>query len=196
ACWRIIDVTAPTLDAERRQLYDEEDRIIQAFVSELPGTRRLLAHLPTAMIFDDHDVTDDWNLTMEWEVLAYEHPFSRRIIGNALVGYFLCQGWGNRPEVFRDGILPQARAFFEAPDCERHDQLIDLLFDFEQWHYCLPTEPALLVLDSRTRRWRSERSATRPSGLMDWEALSEMQQDLMDHKSVVLVSPTPIFGVK
>src|SRR5699024_1306088 len=37
---------------------------------------------------------------------------------------------------------------------------------------------------------------TRPSGLMDWEALSEMQQDLMDRNSVVLVSPTPIFGVK
>ena len=57
-----------------------------------------MAHLPVAMMFDDHDITDDWNLTAEWEKTAYEHPFSRRIIGNALMGYLLFQGFGNAPE--------------------------------------------------------------------------------------------------
>ena len=42
-----------------------------------------------------HDVTDDWNLTADWERTAYGHPFSKRIIGNALVAYLLCQAWGN-----------------------------------------------------------------------------------------------------
>ncbi len=37
------------------------------------------------MIFDDHDITDDWNLSARWELTAYGHPFSRRIIGNALL---------------------------------------------------------------------------------------------------------------
>ncbi|HET8791843.1 MAG TPA: alkaline phosphatase family protein, partial [Modicisalibacter sp.] len=35
-----------------------------------------------------------------------------------------------------------------------------------------------------------------PSGLMDWEALSEFQQDLIGEPSIVIVSPAPMFGVK
>lgn len=31
---------------------------------------------------------------------------------------------------------------------------------------------------------------------MDWEALSELQQQLLDQPAVILVSPAPIFGVK
>jgi len=196
ACWRLVDMTAPQLRARHRALYDRELATIRTFAQGVPKVRRLLAHVPTAMIFDDHDITDDWNLNAEWESIAYEHPFSRRIIGNALIGYFVCQGWGNAPEAFRDTVLPQARAFFAAPSEEQHDNLINTLFRFERWHYTLPTEPALVVLDTRTRRWRSVRAAVRPSGLMDWEALSEMQQDLIHRHSVVLVSATPIFGVK
>jgi hypothetical protein len=60
----------------------------------------------------------------------------------------------------------------------------------------LPSNPPLLVLDTRTRRWRSESNLGKPSGLLDWEALSELQQALIDHRSAVIVSPAPIFGVK
>ncbi|MGH8466885.1 MAG: alkaline phosphatase family protein, partial [Pseudomonas sp.] len=56
--------------------------------------------------------------------------------------------------------------------------------------------PPLLVLDTRTRRWRSESNFNKPSGLLDWEALSELQQALLDHPSAIIVSPAPIFGVK
>jgi hypothetical protein len=35
------------------------------------------------LIFDDHDITDDWNLSREWEEVAHGHPFSKRVIGNA-----------------------------------------------------------------------------------------------------------------
>ena len=31
---------------------------------------------------------------------------------------------------------------------------------------------------------------------MDWEALSELQNELIDEQSVLLISPAPIFGVK
>ena len=40
--------------------------------------------------------------------------------------------------------------------------------------------PPLIVLDTRTRRWRSERRLEHPSGLMDWEALCDFQQALLD----------------
>lgn len=53
-----------------------------------------------------------------------------------------------------------------------------------------------MVLDTRTRRWRSEFTLKQPSGLLDWEALSELQQELLDHPSAIIVSPAPIFGVK
>jgi hypothetical protein len=57
--------------------------------------------------------------------------------------------------------------------------LVQNLFDWEHWHYCLETSPKLVVLDTRTQRWRSESSLSKPSGLMDWEALCELQQELI-----------------
>src|SRR5690606_31075577 len=106
----------------------------------------------------DHDVTDDWNLSAKWEATAYGHPFSRRIVGNALAGYALCQGWGNRPEGFA-ALLEQADAMMDtARDdgmlaARAQDAFVDRLLDFEGWHYVLETTPKLIVLDTRTHRW-------------------------------------------
>lgn len=52
------------------------------------------------------------------------------------------------------------------------------------------------MLDTRTRRWRSESNRNKPSGLMDWEALTEFQQELLNQEKVIVVSAAPIFGVK
>jgi hypothetical protein len=38
--------------------------------------------------------------------------------------------------------------------------------------------------------------ASKPSGLLDWEALTDLQQRLLGLPAVLLVSPAPIFGVK
>jgi hypothetical protein len=70
------------------------------------------------------------------------------------------------------------------------------LLTFQNWHYVLPTQPAMVVIDTRTRRWRSEMNLKQPSGLLDWEALCELQQELLDHPCAIIVSPAPIFGVK
>ncbi len=196
AVWRGLEYTRPELDEEESQRYDEEAAVIENFAAELPAVRRVMANSVTAMIFDDHDVTDDWNLTGEWMDTAYGHPFSRRIIGNALVAYLLCQGWGNRPEVFEETVWPCVERYARTRDNAAHKALIDCLLDFRGWDFILDTEPGVLVLDTRTRRWRRQRRPSKPSGLMDWEALSEMQTHLMDRKSVVMVSAAPIFGVK
>lgn len=184
------------LSATEQQQYCSQQVIVQQFAAGLPKVRRLLAHLPSAMIFDDHDVTDDWNLTAEWEQTAYDHDFSRRIIGNALVGYLLCQAWGNTPARFEPALLTRVEQAFSNSGSKQHQDLITELLRFEQWHYQWPTEPPLLVLDTRTRRWRSEVSLAKPSGLLDWEAITELQQDLLGHSAVVLVAPAPVFGVK
>ncbi|MDU0353137.1 hypothetical protein RS130_03605 [Paraglaciecola aquimarina] len=56
--------------------------------------------------------------------------------------------------------------------------------------------PKIVVLDTRTQRWRSESSLTKPSGLMDWEALCDVQQELIGQESIIMVSAAPVFGVK
>ncbi|MGF1684199.1 alkaline phosphatase D family protein [Photobacterium minamisatsumaniensis] len=184
------------LEPQWQQLWLDEKEHIDEFVEGLPKVRRLLAHLPTYMIFDDHDVTDDWNLTKGWEQAAYGHDFSNRIIGNALIGYWLFQGWGNAPEHFDQCFIERVKQVFIEPSSQNQDGLISELYRFEQWHYTIETSPKILVLDTRTRRWRSESKMNKPSGLMDWEALTELQQSLLNEPAVIIVSPAPMFGVK
>lgn len=198
--WSLIELQAPPLDEEMTQRYAHEAACIEAFRKGLPQVARGLAHLPSLMIFDDHDITDDWNLSARWEQTAYGHPFSRRIIGNALLGYLLCQAWGNAPDACVTA-LSAVEALLKSGeagrlDCALHDRVVDELLGRSDWGYVIPSEPALVVLDTRTRRWRSERNLSRPSGLMDWEALTDFQQELLDHRSVIIVSPAPMFGVK
>jgi len=197
ALWSQIDLTPPAnLDAGALKLYHTERDVIQEFVAGLPAVQRLFAHLPTAMIFDDHDITDDWNLSREWEEVAYGHPFSRRVIGNAVFGYLINQAWGNHPDAFDGQLMDQVQSSLDTPGAEAHEALIDRLLRFDCWHYSWPTQPPLVVIDGRTHRWRSESAARKPSGLMDWEALTDLQQTLKGLPAVLLVSPAPIFGVK
>lgn len=179
-----------------QQQWREEKAIIDEFVAGLPQVQRLFAHIPTYMIFDDHDVTDDWNLTIGWEKAAYGNPFSNRIIGNGLIAYWLCQGWGNEPDNFNQEFLAIAERFLSEPGGQQQDDFIQYLYTFERWHYTIHSSPKVVVLDTRTRRWRSESRMNKPSGLMDWEALVEFQQELMHQDKVVIVSAAPMFGVK
>lgn len=201
APWALVTKTEPVSRADELARYRREQLALDGFCETLPRAARALANLPVYMIFDDHDVTDDWNLSALWESTAYGHPFSRRIIGNALLGYMLCQGWGNRPENFTDLIhqcqhLFDARKTLQEMDKAAQDRLIDQLLHFHNWHYSLPTSPKVVVMDTRTHRWRSEIRRGHPSGLMDWESLTDFQQEVIGEDAVVVVSPAPMFGVK
>ncbi|MGI2259946.1 alkaline phosphatase family protein [Shewanella sp. GXUN23E] len=199
--WDRIDIprNVSGLSRANQARWQQEWQHLLAFKAGLGQVRRLLAHIPTYMIFDDHDITDDWNLTAKWEEAAYGHRFSRRIIGNALIGYTLFQALGNQPQRFT-AVRPQLDALLNdqghALDKQKHNDLIDTLLQFEQWHYSLNTSPKIVVLDTRTRRWRSESNLAKPSGLMDWEALMDLQQELINLDKVIIVSPAPMFGVK
>lgn len=199
--WSLVDPEPPALTPADARRYAQEQARLSRFVDGLPRVARALAHLPTLMMFDDHDVSDDWNLSASWEASAYGHAFSRRIIGNALFGYLLGQGWGNDPDAHTEPLDAAARLLAGVDDQGKlpgaaQDDCLTALFHFDRWGYVIPGEPALIVLDTRTQRWRSERHPSKPSGLMDWEALSDFQQQLLDHRSAVIVSATPVFGVK
>ena len=213
--WHQVELEGFSVPAKYQALHQQELAALKGFISGLEQVQRLLAHIPTYMIFDDHDVTDDWNLTAAWEQAAYEDPLAKRIIGNSLFAYWLCQGWGNDPKQFKGDFYQVANAYQQAfkaqqqsgelPGQNLHgivqasmlqDKFIDYLLKFSHWQYTLDSQPKLVVLDSRTRRWRSEHALDEPSGLMDWEALCELQQELIGHDAILLVSPAPIFGVK
>lgn len=73
---------------------------MQTFVHGAQRVRRVLANIPTYMICDDHDVTDDWYLNREWCDRVLSKPLGRSVVQNALLAYALFQAWGNTPEQF------------------------------------------------------------------------------------------------
>lgn len=233
---RLIDNDFKQADRQltpaKQQQWRDESIIIDDFVAGLPQVQRLFAHIPTYMIFDDHDVTDDWNLTVGWEHAVDQNRFATQVIGNGLAAYWMCQGWGNAPEKFSSEFIEQTKQLFspvissnesessvenndesnsesyvekngknhgdlsENIDPQQHQQYLEMIDRFEEWHYTINTSPKVIVLDTRTRRWRSESRMNKPSGLMDWEALTEFQHQLINQEKVVIVSAAPMFGVK
>ncbi|MEZ9157070.1 alkaline phosphatase D family protein [Vibrio lentus] len=217
---RLIDNDFKQADRQltpaEQQQWRDESVIIDDFIVGLPQVQRLFAHIPTYMIFDDHDVTDDWNLTVGWEQAVDQNRFATQVIGNGLAAYWMCQGWGNAPEKFTSEFIEQTKQLFSPVvsnnesesrvesngdlskniDPQRHQQYLEMIDRFEEWHYTINTSPKVIVLDTRTRRWRSESRMNKPSGLMDWEALTEFQHQLINQEKVVIVSAAPMFGVK
>ncbi|MEZ4466375.1 MAG: hypothetical protein R3F43_18455 [bacterium] len=73
------------------------------FRASLPRVRRALAHIPTGMMFDDHEVTDDWNIRQSWVDGVGRSALGRRVVRNALAAYAVFQHWGNVPREFSGG---------------------------------------------------------------------------------------------
>jgi hypothetical protein len=71
---------------------------LEAFRQTLPLVRRALANIPSYMIFDDHEITDDWNMNRTFCKKVYGSPFGQRVVQNGVVAYTFCQHWGNVPE--------------------------------------------------------------------------------------------------
>ena len=94
--------------------WDEELASVQTFRDALPGVRQALANTPTLMIFDDHEVTDDWNLTYHWVQDVYGNAAGSRLVTNGLLAYLLCQHWGNKPEQFTTAGTPEQQILAAA----------------------------------------------------------------------------------
>ncbi|MET0452388.1 MAG: alkaline phosphatase D family protein [Mycobacterium sp.] len=60
-----------------------------------PEIRWILSTLPTAMIFDDHDIRDDWNTSAAWRKEINEKPWWRDRIRAGLASYWVYQHLGN-----------------------------------------------------------------------------------------------------
>jgi hypothetical protein len=200
-CWTLLDDdvinTLPEgLTRANNLKYQRELLAIKDFIGGLGQVRRLMAHIPNYMIFDDHDVTDDWNLTAQWEQNVYANPLSKRIISNALLSYWLFQGWGNTPERFDPDFIELIESSLTHTDQDKVVEVEQLMLSFPYWHYEVEMNPTMIVLNTRTHRWRSEKSLKNPSGLMDWERLCHLENTLVNQEAGIIVSAAPIFGVK
>ncbi len=59
------------------------------------GIRWLMSTVPTAMIFDDHDVRDDWNTSSAWRDRVTAYPWWPERIRGGLASYWIYQHIGN-----------------------------------------------------------------------------------------------------
>jgi hypothetical protein len=92
-----------------KESWDEDRLNLGLFQAVLPQVRKVLANVPSLMIFDDHEITDDWNIDLPWVNTVYAKPAGRRAVTNGLLAYVLCQHWGNKPEPFTTAGTPEQR---------------------------------------------------------------------------------------
>ncbi|CAN5737440.1 alkaline phosphatase D family protein [soil metagenome] len=77
-----------------------------------PVVRWVLSTVPTAMIFDDHDMTDDWNISASWVAEQRRDPHWEAHVVGGLMAYWLYQHLGNLSAADRAGheLLAEVRA--------------------------------------------------------------------------------------
>jgi hypothetical protein len=127
----------------------------------LPAVRRAMANVPCYMMFDDHDVTDDWNLDSKWKSTVEASDAGRRVLANALAAYWLFQGWGNDPDAYPDSFLTAIREYCDHQTAENghvpwNDKVGKAyekkLLEHADWIFHAPTQPPTLFADMRTQR--------------------------------------------
>jgi PhoD-like phosphatase len=174
--------------------FEEYTRLYQEAWSE-PVVRWLLSVVPTAMIFDDHDVHDDWNTSDIWR---RDHQrtswWQTRVIG-ALSSYWLYQHLGNMapPAIAAEGVLAQLQT---VPDGWALLRDLAVAADGEvdgrkghRWSYRRDRGGVrILVIDSRCGRVLHGRREMVNRREWDWI----QQQATGDFDHLLLVSSLPV----
>lgn len=201
--WEDIAAQGVADAAAAEQAFNAQRDALTRFQATLPKVRKLFANVPTYMIFDDHDVTDDWNITCEWYDKVRDSALGRRIVANALGAYWAFQGWGNDPDNFDKDLQFSIREYLaDRNNTAEIGARYDLhLWKHRGWSFSIPTEPPIIAIDSRTQR-----SATPNSYLpvlvdrygLDWLRLEwaklKTGQTISPETWPVFITATPAFG--
>ncbi len=174
--------------------YQRDCKIIGKFLSGTHYARRLMANVPTYMMFDDHEITDDWNLTKGIHHQLTTNAFSRRLVTNGLSAYWLCQHWGNVPEaISAEDIRNISDCFVQKSETALAKLEQGVMSRY--WAYNVPTNPPVLVLDTRTNRHFSQQGLglINPQGFALLRELIDTLKPL-EATTLVLLSPTPVYG--
>jgi hypothetical protein len=176
--------------------FEEYTRLYQEAWSD-PDVRWLLATVPSTMIFDDHDVHDDWNISEAWVEDARRLPWWEERIVGAYMAYYLYQHLGNLapPELQAEGLLaelvaavdggPRLRRFAHDADRDTTGSRFAFHRDFGRVR--------LVVVDARSARVLvgGRREMVDPE---EWAWIAERLQGDYDH--VIIASTLPVFMLK
>jgi hypothetical protein len=171
--------------------YEEYTRLYRESWGD-PVIRWLFSNVGVAMIFDDHDVHDDWNTSIAWLEEMREKPWWEERIEGALSSYWVYQHLGN--------LSPQALAELdllrEVRDCDDAGPLLrhfahdaDHSSNGSRWSYCRDIgRVRMVVFDSREGRVLGKR----PRTIVDpkeWERLNDDARGGFDH--LLLIDTLP-----
>jgi hypothetical protein len=171
--------------------FEEYTRLYRDSWSD-PAIRWLLSTLSTAMIFDDHDVHDDWNISQAWrDELRGQHWWNEHIVA-ALASYWIYQHIGNlEPHHHADDeLLQQIKEAEDGwPILERFARAADESTSGTRWSYRRDLgRTRLVVIDSRAGRVLEEgrRSMLDPD---EWQWVEEQFAGEFDHLLVATSLP-------
>ncbi|WP_251519315.1 hypothetical protein [Robertmurraya korlensis] len=182
------------------------------FANSTCSTQRLLANIPTYMICDDHDITDDWNITKRWKENVENSPLGRHVLANALTAYFAFQGWGNDPSRFSSEFFDPLIEYVNCTPSNSHSykRWSNSIIGFSPWTYVAPTKPIVLCLDTRTSRewsyckkqsWKWIPPSTSGPELVNEKGWTFAITKLLEcgwqkNDPLVIVSPAPLYGME
>ena len=167
-------------------------------------TRWLLSTVPSAMMFDDHDVRDDWNTSAAWREEMTAQPWWPARIGGALATYWIYQHLGNLTpaQLAADETYAAVRAadgdvgalldsFGEAADREP---------ETNRWAYARDVgDVRIVVLDTRCSRQVEEgRRSMTDAAEWDWvvEQAGGTCAHLLVGSSLPWLLPRPIHDLE
>jgi len=158
-----------------------------------PSVRWLLSVIPTAMIFDDHDVHDDWNSSSAWRREYQAKPWWRARISGAYMSYWLYQHLGNlspeeldKNELWRQVQQPGDAAAMLSDFAARVDQGADGI----QWSFRRSLgKVQVVMIDSLGGRVLQDGTRLMVSEA-EWQWVTESVSGDWDH--VVLATSLPV----
>ncbi len=154
---RFIDERRDTanLPGESVANFEEYARIYRNTLSD-PAIRWLLSTVPSAMIFDDHEVGDDWIISEAWVEEVRQYPSWNDQIVGGYASYWVYQHLGNLSpeELHKDGLYNQMKDADDAwPILKEFAYNAHHGPDGARWSFCRDLgNTRLVMLDSRGGR--------------------------------------------
>jgi hypothetical protein len=184
---------------------------VERFRAVVPRVARALANVATYMTFDDHEITDDWNISKAWINRVYGAPLGAAVVRNGLMAYGVFQGWGNDPAIFEatgrnkdflvetEDVLKGPGTVPSAPTVKLDELLGLTVLDPKkqvQWYYQVPGAlHQTVVLDTRTlRTFRGQRHA--PPSLLGDTLKDQIPEGPLPggRELLILVSSVPVIS--
>jgi hypothetical protein len=121
-----------------------------------PVIRWLLSTVPSAMVWDDHDMHDDWNISARWVDEMRRHAWWHRRVEGGIIGYWIYQHLGNLPpaELLGNDLVARVRGSSDAGLALREfARRVEYEAEGTRWSYRRDWgRVRLVVVDSRAGR--------------------------------------------